>query len=112
MKGYPKWFTANLVHADVFLLFVTGAVLIPTTLNARLEWDMVWRVGADMRLWVTALHVLFGLITFVVIGALSSIHMRYWWRKNIGRKSGVLLISFFAVLALSSIVILYWATRA
>lgn len=107
MKGYPKWFKAHIVHIIVGALFITGCFLIPTTLNARLAYNIEWRLNSDARIAMTFVHVLFGLITFILIGALWSIHMRYWWRREKARVSGATLVGIFILLGLTGLGILY-----
>lgn len=109
MKGYPAWFKAAFIHGLVLMLFFSGVFLIPTTLVSRLQWDIVWRLSSEARIPVTAIHVLFGFLIAALIGALWSIHMRYWWRKNQGRFSGATLLSAFVILVLTGVVILYVA---
>lgn len=107
MKGYPKWFTPKMIHFIVAGLFVSGVFLVPTMLNARLHWDVEWRLTSDARIFMTFLHVLFGLFTFALLGALWAIHMRYWWRRYKGRASGTALVITFLILGVSGVGILY-----
>jgi heme A synthase len=76
-------------------------------LVTRLEWDEVWRFSSDARVWITASHVLAAFVWTAVTGALWSIHMRYWWRKNENRVLGGVLVSLSVILTLSAIFILY-----
>jgi heme A synthase len=112
MKGYPKWFTARVVHFIVAMLFISGCLLIPTTMNAHMNWDVDWRLTSDARIWVTFVHVLFGLVMFALLGALWSIHMRYWWKKKKGRLSGGVLVGTFLVLGVTGLGILYAGAEA
>jgi hypothetical protein len=107
MKGYPTWFKASVVHWIVSFLFITGCFLVPTTLNSHTHWEMELRLTNDARIWMTLLHVLAGFVTCALIGALWTVHMRYWWRKRKGRLSGGTLLSIFAFLGLTGVGILY-----
>lgn len=109
MKGYPTWFTAKLIHSIVLSLFVSGVLLIPTTLVSHLEWQGIWHLSSDYRIVTTAIHVLFGFLVVFLLGTLWSIHMRYWWRKRQGRITGSFLLGTFAFLILSGVGILYFA---
>jgi heme A synthase len=107
MKGYPSWFSGKLVHSFMLALFVSGCLLVPSMLVTRLEWDDVWKFSSDARVWITATHVLAAFVWIAATGALWSIHMRYWWRKNENRFLGGLLVFLTTILTLSAILILY-----
>jgi heme A synthase len=107
MKGYPKWFTAKLITGFCLVSFVTGLSLFPTFLNLKMEWDMPWTLQADQRTWVIAGHVLFGFISFMILGALFSLHMRLGWRKKTKVKSGIALVVLTFILGLTGISVLY-----
>lgn len=107
MKGYPAWFSGRFVHILMLALFVSGCLLVPGMLSFRLEWDRVWKINSDARVWITATHVLTAFLWIAATGALWSIHMRYWWRKRENRVLGALLIALTTVLSLSALVILY-----
>jgi heme A synthase len=104
--GYPKWFYKALMVMLITLL-VSGVLLIPTMLDLRLEWDMPWRLSADMRIYTAALHTLFAFMVFMAIGALWSIHMRQGWRKKSNKKSGLALMCLMSLLLLSAVAIFY-----
>lgn len=107
MKGYPKWFSPRFIHVCTVALVVSGAFLAPTTLFTRFELDIAWKLNSDAHPWVIAIHTLFGLISIAILGALWSIHMRYWWRKHKARLSGGFLLAFFLSLVLSGFGLLY-----
>lgn len=107
MNGYPKWFTKNWIHTIFTLSFVSGALLLPTFLVLKLEWDLPWRLSVDQRDWIVVLHVVMGFVVFTLLGALSSIHMRMGFRKKSKRFSGVALILFILGLAATGLGVLY-----
>lgn len=88
-------------------LFISGCLLVPSMLSTRLEWDGVWKISSDARVWITAAHVLAAFIWLAATGALWPIHMRHWWRKHKNRILGGLLVSLTGILTLSAIFILY-----
>ncbi|MEK2644182.1 hypothetical protein [Bdellovibrio sp. BCCA] len=107
MIGYPKWFSKNLIHSIFFLSFVTGALLFPTILVLKLEWNFPWRLPTEQRDWIVILHVVLGFTVFTVLGALSSVHVRLGFRKKAKRVSGVALMSFIVGLGMTGMGILY-----
>jgi heme A synthase len=109
VKGYPPWFTSTKVHGLILALVASGVLLVPSTLNAYLGFDFPWRLSSPSRIWVTAIHVAFSFLVLLVVGALWSIHMRYWWRKRQGRISGTILLSVLGVLTFGSLPVLYAA---
>lgn len=112
MKGYPVWFTALKIHVVVGLLFVSGVLLVPSTLNAYLGWELTWRLSSDARLLVTAAHVAVSFMILFLMGALWSIHVRYWWRKRQRRVSGAALLGTLGILILSSLPVLYASSES
>lgn len=107
MKGYPQWFSVRFIFALVFVLFLTGVFLTPTTLEFRMQWDMIWRLTSDQRLLVVALHVGASFVMMLVIGALWSVHMRRGWRIRRHYRSGILLVSLWIFLMVSGLGIYY-----
>ena len=107
MKGYPKWFNGNLVTLIFSILFLSGILLIPTTIEMRLEWPVIWRLEAESRLVIAALHAVFAFFVFGLLGALWSIHMRYEWKRDHNRKSAVALLIVLAILFITGIGIYY-----
>lgn len=107
MKGYPKWFSNRLIHACIFVLLASGIFLAPTTLFTRFDLDVAWKLDSVTHPWIIAIHTLFGLISIAFIGALWSIHMRYWWRKHKARLSGGFLLGSFLILVFSGFGLLY-----
>lgn len=107
MKGYPKWFSSTLVSSVLGLLFLTGLILAPTTLQLRLEWDVPWRLHEGYRIAVSALHAFSSILTLVLVGALASIHMRQGWVKRQRRLTGVIMITSLTLLSLTGLGIYY-----
>ncbi len=111
MKGYPRWFSARLITSVCTIAFLSGALLLPTTFEMRLEWEVPWRLANDHRTWVVAFHVLCGYVLVSVLGALWSIHMRVGWRRKQKQTSGALLVFISAFLAVTGIGIYYLANE-
>ncbi len=111
MKGYPSWFSFYFILGIILALIVSGILLAPSTLEMRLQWQMPWRLIANQHAMVAAIHVLVGLITFGLIGALWSIHMRQEWNRKKNRFSGNLLVAIFFFLGVSGIAIYYVANE-
>lgn len=108
MKGYSKGFRGSVIGI-VAAVFATGCLLIPTTLDLRLAWEMPWRLGSDQRIAVAGLHVLLGFAAAAVLGALWSIHMRAGWRQRRNHRNGAALTALLLTLALSGVGIFYLA---
>lgn len=107
MKGYPKWFSPLFVCSIVGILSLSGILLMPSILNLRLDWRVPWRLSGDSRILITSMHALFSLLTLVMLGALSSIHVRNGWNKRERRLSGVAVVVSLALLALTGLGIYY-----
>lgn len=107
MKGYPKWFNSNFVTLSFAALFLSGVLLIPTTLEMRLDWQVVWRLSADSRLLTAALHAILAFFVFGLLGALWSIHMRHEWKRDHNRLSAIVLLATLSVLFVTGIAIYY-----
>lgn len=106
MHGYPPRFYQLLI-ATVALLLLSGALLAPTTLVMRLEWEVPWRLPGAARLWVVALHVFASYLLATLAGALWTGHMRLGWRLQRNRPSGMILVALWAGLAISGVGIFY-----
>lgn len=111
MKGYPNWFSWIFISLILSLVFFSGIIMIPTALHMRLEWEVPWRLSGESRIAVTALHVFFSFVTLVILGALSSIHMRQGWKKKSRRASGISLVGFFAFLTITALGIYYFGNE-
>lgn len=112
MKGYPAWFTRELIAGIFLALFVSGLVLAMNTFEMRLQWDVPWRPSGDLRIATAALHAFFSLVTLGILGALWSLHMRLEWRRKKQRASGAGLTALFVFLALSGLGIYYLSSEA
>lgn len=88
MTNYPKWFLPGLLGV-LLVLFATGVLMAPTTLDLRLDWDLGWHLPAGRRVAVAALHALCGFAMALWMGALWSVHMRMGWRRGRQRGSGL-----------------------
>ncbi len=111
MKGYPRWFTPLLVGGST-LLYASGCLLAPTTLEMRAAWAPAWRLAATARLGMAAAHAVLGLLLLLALGALWSVHMRAGWRKRHQRTSGLLLGLAFLWLAATAVGVYYLADEA
>lgn len=111
MKGYPKWFSAAFISSIFAVLFASGLLLAPTTLEIKLDWDIPWRLSPDSKIMIAALHTFFSFVSLVVIGALSSIHMRQEWKLGKNRISGATLIATLIFLSFSGLGIFYFGSE-
>ena len=111
MKGYPKWFSAGMITVLMSFLILTGYLLAPTTLELRLQWSMPWRLTADDRIWMAALHALGAMIIFSLMGALWSLHMRQEWRRKKSRWSGTGMVVCLILLGLTGLGIYYFGNE-
>ncbi|HZX27303.1 MAG TPA: hypothetical protein VFF16_09550 [Telluria sp.] len=107
MRGYPGWFYPLLL-LTVVVLFATGGLLTPPMLDLRLEWEMPWRLGADQRIAVAALHAALSFLMFALLGALWSVHMRAGWRHRRHWRSGLGMVALLLCLMASAIGIYYF----
>lgn len=111
MKGYPKWFNARFISLFMGGLTISGLILVPGTLETKLEMDIPAKLSGSIRLYASALHTLLSYSSLVLLGALWSIHMRREWRRHKNIYSGSLLLFFFIALGLSAVGILYFGNE-
>jgi heme A synthase len=111
MKAYPNWFYPLLL-ISLLTLIVTGLLLIPTTLTMRFEWDIFWQLSGSDRLATVASHTITSYLILVMVGALSTIHMRAGVRSQKNQHSGFSLITIFAILTLTGIGLFYLADES
>jgi hypothetical protein len=106
MKGYPRWFYTALLLV-ITVLFASGCLLAPTTLDLKLECEMPWRLPADQHVAVAAIHATASFIALSIVGALWSVHMRSGWRRKRNLHTGLVLLGAMLLLALSAVGIYY-----
>jgi cation transport ATPase len=106
LKGYPKQFYTILMLI-ITALFVTGCLLLPTTLNLKLEWDVPWRLSSDQHINMAAAHAILSLLMVGIIGALWSIHMRMGWKRRRNYLTGFSLLVIMVLLGVTAIGIYY-----
>jgi hypothetical protein len=111
MKGYPRWFEPVLL-ATTSLVYATGCLLTPTTLELRASWQMVWRLASTSRSGVAAAHAAVAFVFLIVIGSLWSVHMRAGWRRHRQRLSGLLLLVSLLWLTFSAVGVYYLVDEA
>lgn len=111
MKGYPNWFNARFISLFMGALTISGFILIPGTLETKLELDMPAKLSGNIRLYASALHTLISYLSLILLGSLWSIHMRREWRRHKNKFSGSLLFLLFIVLGLSAVGILYFGSE-
>lgn len=111
MKGYPRWFEPVLLGSTA-VVFATGVLLAPTTLEMRAAWAMDWRLAAGWRVGVAAAHAGLAFVFMLLMGALWSVHMRAGWRRHRQRASGLLLVLSLLWLMLSAVGVYYLADEA
>lgn len=107
MKGYPRWFTRGKITVFTTAFFLSGCLLAPTTLALRMEWEVPWRLAEESRLFVAAAHAALSFLMFLLLGALSAVHIRVGWKKKRHRRSGIALVLILAFLGLSALGIYY-----
>lgn len=107
MKGYPNWFKGFII-TTMTVLFLSGFLLTPTTLDLRLEWDMPWRLTADQRLYTVAAHVLFSYVMLCLFGAIWRIHIIVGIKQKENLYSGLALTGTLIVLAITGVGIFYF----
>jgi hypothetical protein len=108
MKGYPRSFKKTLLTSSA-LLYLSGALLAPTTLALRWDWPLAWRLGADARIGMGAAHAALAFVFMALLGALWSLHMRAGWHRHQQRISGSMLVVSFVILTVSAVGIYYLA---
>jgi hypothetical protein len=108
MKGYPRSFKKTLLTSSA-LLYLSGALLAPTTLAMRWDWPLAWRLGADARIGMGAAHAALAFVFMTLLGALWSLHMRAGWHRHQQRISGAVLVVSCITLALTAIGVYYLA---
>lgn len=106
MKGYGSWFYSSLL-LSLFVISLTGLLLIPTLLDMRFEQDLLWRLSSPDRQITVALHTLFSYLILIMIGALYPIHIRSGIKTKRNNRTGISLVSLFALLLLSGIGLFY-----
>lgn len=90
------------------ILFLTGLLLTPTTLDMRLEVDMPWRLTSDQRLYTVATHVFFSYVMLCLFGAIWRIHILIGIKKKENLFSGLILIGILIILTITGVGIFYF----
>ncbi|MED5621163.1 hypothetical protein [Ideonella sp. BN130291] len=111
MKGYPRWFQPALLAGSLGL-YASGCLLAPTTLQLRADWDLAWRLAANARIGMAALHATLAFVVLMFVGALWSVHMRSGWRRHRQKSSGLLVALPALLLALTGVAVYYLADEA
>ena len=106
LSGYPNWFHHLLLVVAV-VVAVTGLLMLPTLLEFKLDWEVVWRLSGEQRLAVAAMHTLLSWLLLMQVGALWHAHMRAGWRKRLNRISGVATVAMILGLTLSAAGLFY-----
>ncbi len=107
MTGYPKWFNKNFITITVVLLFVSGILLIPNTLNHKFELEVPFELSGNLRLITTATHILAMCVGLFILGGVSAIHAKIGLKKKQNAITGISLYLFFILLVLTGLGILY-----
>lgn len=106
LSGYPNWFHHLLLVVAV-LVSVTGLLMLPTMMEFKLDWDVVWRLSGEQRLTTAGIHTLASWLLLMQVGALWHAHMRAGWRKRLNRISGVATVCMILGLTLSAAGLFY-----
>jgi hypothetical protein len=107
LSSYPRGFFPLLIVVMVLLL-VSGVLLVPAMLEMRLMWESPVQLGADVRLASAALHTTVAFVAMLLLGALSSVHMRVGWKRHLNRISGIGLLLMYATLMLTATGMFYF----
>lgn len=108
MKAYPRGFLP-LMWCVMATLFASGLLLVPGMLELKLGWDVALPLPEGSRLWFAAVHALVAFAALVCVGALLPLHVRHGWRLRQNVRSGLAVLTVFAVLALTGLAIYYIA---
>jgi hypothetical protein len=111
MKGYPRRFLSTLIVVFAALT-VTGLLLVPTVLDLRFGFDVIWRLSGGQRSWIGGLHTGTAFFFCCLAGAVWSIHMRVGWRSSRHVLSGVITVGLLGSTALSALGILYFGDQS
>jgi hypothetical protein len=109
MKGYPPHFRRVLLWV-LAACFLSGLLLVPTTLAQRAEWPVPWLPSpwpAVSRVWLAAAHAFAAFALLWFAGALWAVHMRAGWRRRRQRVSGALLVIGLGLLTLTALLLYY-----
>lgn len=106
IKGYPAWFY-SVVMWVVAILFLSGCLLAPTTINLKLEWDVPWRLSSEQHIGMAAAHAALSFLMMGILGALWGIHMRAGWKKHKNHHTGIGLLISMLLLGITAIGIYY-----
>lgn len=111
MKAYPRWFY-HLLLLSLFVLLITGFLLIPTTLDMRFEYDVIWRLEHSQRLITVATHTTVSYFLIAFLGALFTVHMRSGLKRRQSLITGIGLASSFLLLLLTGIGLFYFGNES
>lgn len=106
IKGYPTWFY-SVVMWVVAILFLSGCLLAPTTINLKLEWNVPWRLSSEQHIGIAAAHAALSFLMMGILGALWGIHMRAGWKRRKNHHSGIGLLISMLLLGITAIGIYY-----
>lgn len=108
LRGYPIWFF-NALMVVVSVLLLSGMLIMPTTLELKLEWEMPWRLTGDSQIAMAALHAGVSFLFTATVGAIWSVHMRAGWKRRKNHRTGLALLTSLLLLGISAIGIYYLA---
>lgn len=111
MRGYPRWFYLTLLLTMLGLV-ATGGLLMPTTLDVRLEWDVPWRLRDHAQIAMGAAHATLAFWMMSMMGALWNVHMRAGWRHRKHWRSGIVMVLLLLLLMATAIGIYYLSDDA
>lgn len=106
MNGYPKKFYSWFIYTAI-LLWITGLLLIPSTLMLRFNYIPIWQLSEHLKHHTTTIHAILAFVTLWFLGAIWSIHMRSGWRKKKNRRSGAMLMTTLIVIIFTGLGIYY-----
>ncbi|MCE9686374.1 hypothetical protein LZP73_09130 [Shewanella sp. AS16] len=106
LSGYPNWFFWLIITATATAT-LTGLFMLPWVLEFKLQWDPGVELAPGLRLPAVVMHVFFGWLLLMLLGALWHSHIRAGWRKRNNHHSGLLMSFSLLLLALSGIGLYY-----
>ncbi|MDN4504418.1 hypothetical protein QX776_18560 [Alteromonadaceae bacterium BrNp21-10] len=110
IKGYPAFFYPSLMLI-MLCMVLSGLLMLPSTLEFKLDWSVDWRLPGAMWGNVAATHALSGWLMSIMVGALWQVHMRGNWRKSKHKVTGLTNALLFLTLGATAVG-LYYAGEA
>ena len=111
LAGYPRGFYGSLILI-FFALISTGLLLIPNMLMMRLDMDIEFGVSGGARLSSAAIHCTSAFLSMLIIGAISTVHIRAGVHRNQNIVTGFSLLTLCLVSLFSAVGLYYFGDEA